>query len=387
MKNNICVYTCITGNYDSLNPIIIKESKIDYICFTNNTNILNSCVEKGWTPIFINDNKIDDLTLSRKIKILGDPILKKYKLLIWIDGSIKQLGNIRKFINLYCSDNLFDVFTLQHHSRISIYDELSECVFCNKESIANATKLENFLISEKYPKKDNLAETGILVKKNNLQTDKLMQLWFKMITDYSKRDQLSFNYCVWKLNINVKYIKLNLFKKNKYFEFINHSKNYGQKHYLLDFNNTIEKNFCNYINGEYNNNQLRKKIFVKVPAETNKVKIYFPNDCGNILLIKEKVKFMNFFEFNDLKIIKNGSYIQIDKKFKKNDDFELNFDIYELCDNNLINFLNDILKNINELKKKNNLLTNDINTLNIENKRITNRINELLLENNSLQKQ
>ena len=33
-EKKICVYTCITGSYDDLQPVE-KEEGIDYICFTN----------------------------------------------------------------------------------------------------------------------------------------------------------------------------------------------------------------------------------------------------------------------------------------------------------------------------------------------------------------
>jgi len=35
----VCVYTCITGDYDNLKEIKNKEKNIDYYCFTNNKNI------------------------------------------------------------------------------------------------------------------------------------------------------------------------------------------------------------------------------------------------------------------------------------------------------------------------------------------------------------
>ena len=39
MKEKICVYTCMTGNYDSIKEIPKKEAGIDYYCFTNNKNV------------------------------------------------------------------------------------------------------------------------------------------------------------------------------------------------------------------------------------------------------------------------------------------------------------------------------------------------------------
>ena len=43
-----------------------------------------------------------------------------------------------------------------------------------------------------------------------------MELWFKMNQTYSKRDQLSFMYCIWKTNLSVHTINLNVWN-NSYF--------------------------------------------------------------------------------------------------------------------------------------------------------------------------
>ena len=37
-RERICVYTCITGNYDDLQPVY-QEEGIDYLCFTNNKDL------------------------------------------------------------------------------------------------------------------------------------------------------------------------------------------------------------------------------------------------------------------------------------------------------------------------------------------------------------
>ena len=59
MVKKICVYTCITGDYDNIEELDFKESEIDYYLFTNNKNI----VSKTWKVTYV-DN---DLYASNKI--------------------------------------------------------------------------------------------------------------------------------------------------------------------------------------------------------------------------------------------------------------------------------------------------------------------------------
>ncbi len=71
MKNKICVYTCITGNYDKIKELDFKEEGIDYYFFTNNKNLTS----KTWKVIYIENDGLDNIRLARKIKVLGHEIL------------------------------------------------------------------------------------------------------------------------------------------------------------------------------------------------------------------------------------------------------------------------------------------------------------------------
>ena len=57
MKNKICVYTCITGDYDELKDIKYVDKDYDYICFTNNkkikSNLINLKQKQTFGKLFI----------------------------------------------------------------------------------------------------------------------------------------------------------------------------------------------------------------------------------------------------------------------------------------------------------------------------------------------
>ena len=63
----ICVYTCIAGDYDDLNEVLVKEEGIDYICFTNNKKIKS----KTWKVIYVENGNLDNCHLARKLKMIG----------------------------------------------------------------------------------------------------------------------------------------------------------------------------------------------------------------------------------------------------------------------------------------------------------------------------
>ncbi len=102
---DICVYTCITGNYDNLNEIKNPEKNIDYFCFTNNPNLTSTT----WKVIQIQDNTLDNIRLARKIKILGHDRIKNYKIAVWTDADIIWQKSISDFVETYLRDAPFAI--------------------------------------------------------------------------------------------------------------------------------------------------------------------------------------------------------------------------------------------------------------------------------------
>lgn len=102
----ICYITAIYGNYESsCKKFVMQTIDSDFICFTDNTNIVNN----GWvidnTPYHItNKNDTDDgshinsLSNNRhtfnvakyyKQSFKSIPRLKKYDVIVWLDGTIE----------------------------------------------------------------------------------------------------------------------------------------------------------------------------------------------------------------------------------------------------------------------------------------------------------
>ena len=76
-----------------------------------------------------------------------------------------------------------------------------------------------------YPEHNGLIASGILFRDHHdEQVIKLCEDWFDEVTNYSRRDQLSFNYVCW-MN-DFKYDEAPLFYfKNEYFQRVKHTFN------------------------------------------------------------------------------------------------------------------------------------------------------------------
>lgn len=221
--NKICVYTCITGDYDNLKPIS-RELGVDYICFTNN-RLLTS---KTWDIVYIDDEEnIGNIALARKYKIIiNDYIKEKYDISVWVDGAVVIRGSIIDFLETKCNLKEYDMVVFNHSVRSCVYEEAAAIVKHRKEKLSKVKKTIEFLEKENFPKEHGLTETTVLVRKNkSSNVDRAMKTWFKLLLTYSIRDQLTFDYSVYKTNLDLQRIDENVFD-NKWFGWETHNKKF-----------------------------------------------------------------------------------------------------------------------------------------------------------------
>lgn len=329
MKNKVCVYTCITGNYDDLKDVEVEEG-IDYICFTNNKNISSNT----WQVIYIDDDKLSNIELARKIKILGHPMVNNYDILLWMDGAIKFKKKIKEFIEFYLgSDDVFVAF--KHSKRSTIKEEAEACIAHNKEKPIRTKKLFDFYKKEKYPDNNGLIESTVYIKRPKERiVQETMKLWFSMIINYSTRDQLSFNYCIYKTGMKVKWINDSVFS-NEWFLWIRHNSDIFNNKYKIyfDYGNGFEEK--NSIEKSYGNLDEKKEIVIDIPQKVKNIRID-PTDCYFMHLENMKISetdlnscyFQNIIMMGKVYCFLNDDpYIVIGNNNYKT--LKINFELYE----------------------------------------------------------
>ena len=195
-SNKFVVYTCITGNYDTLREIRYVSPDIDYICFTDNAALTSKTWKIRQIP---NDLKnIDQIKKQRLLKILPHKYLSEYSVSLWLDSNIEIISDVKDFFNKYDLSKTF-LYTNKHPTRDCIYREQLAVIRLKKDTYENTNPQINRYRDEGYPEHYGLAETNIMLRAhNNLKCVKLMNLWGEEILNGSHRDQLSFNYAIWK---------------------------------------------------------------------------------------------------------------------------------------------------------------------------------------------
>jgi Protein of unknown function (DUF616) len=218
MKDSIVIYTAITGNYDQLRNGD-RQDELPFVAYLENSELKTTDHILDLAQVL--PPEYQDLDANRRakwFKLHPHKLFPDFTYSIWIDGNVKVVGNINQLIseNMINTGNLWAVFP--HKLRNCIFEEVAACVRLKKDDPQLMfSQITHYFSNKGYPRYNGLAENTIIVRKHNHENViKLNEMWWQEILTWSKRDQLSFNYCCWQLGFN--YGKLDgTIYDNKYF--------------------------------------------------------------------------------------------------------------------------------------------------------------------------
>lgn len=196
-KAKTVIYTAITQQYDNLLLHKHLSSEFDYVCFSDTLQQNFGVWEVRKMKQFAND----PVRNARYYKLFPHKVLPEYETSVWIDANIDILDNTleNKVKKLTASKTDFAVNI--HYERDCIYQEAEECIKQKKDDPVLIQKEVADLRKKGYPEHNGLFETNVIFRKHQSRLVGLvMRDWWKMITQFSRRDQLSFNYALWKHN-------------------------------------------------------------------------------------------------------------------------------------------------------------------------------------------
>ena len=217
------IYTCITGGYDDLMNHTFVNQDWDYICFTNDLSICE-LANSAWQIRPLLFDKLDNVRNQRWHKVHPHILFPEYQKSIWLDANINILNadlfaDVDRAIAASCLISI-----PPHRDRDCIYDELSACIKYGKDDEGIMRKQVELIRIAGYPEKNGLFETNIIYRDHhNDRVIAIMRDWWWWIEGYSKRDQLSLNYVLWRHKFEVKSLTDISYRYSKGIELINNA--------------------------------------------------------------------------------------------------------------------------------------------------------------------
>ena len=195
--NRHVIYTAVVGNYDKILQPLVVDNSFDYILFSNGIKEDKVGV---WQIRKIDYYNEDQIKIARWVKTHPERLLPGYDFSVWMDANVQIATDFayRRSKELFASNII--ISSIFHPERNCIYEEMFAVFVYRYETLKTILKWYKVLKKNNYPSKNGLNETNVIFRNHTKpQTKKLDDLWWNCIKQYSRRDQLSFNYVLWEL--------------------------------------------------------------------------------------------------------------------------------------------------------------------------------------------
>lgn len=262
-KNKKVIYTCITGGYDTLMPLSYVNSDFDYICFSD-FDIKSDFWKIRRIPEEL--NSLDNIRKQRYVKLNPHKFLPEYDFSIWIDGNVDIKGDVDNYLKENNVNPEVSIYVGEHPQRRCIYEEAKACIRLKKDSEDVINKQIEDYRKEGFPSSFGLPQTCIMFRyHNDKHCIKLMENWWKEVETKSYRDQLSFNYALWKnQDVKIKYLDKTIFKC-QYFKWNSGHKKMEIEKIIPKIKEFVDENF-DVIKKEvkvFNDTEAKRKLKIK----------------------------------------------------------------------------------------------------------------------------
>lgn len=196
-KKRFAVVSVIAGNYDK--PLLPQcvEIEIDYILFTDQKLEDYGFLEIRPLPY----TNIDRTRAARYVKTNLTKLIKGYDAIAWVDGNIMLNAPLAPMMMDFIRSK-HDFMVMMHPFRSSLHEEIRACMIAGKDAIPTIQRQRDFYHLQGY-RSENLIESNVFfANPRSTVVTEFFEIWWEQIKTFSRRDQLSINYCLDKSNVN-----------------------------------------------------------------------------------------------------------------------------------------------------------------------------------------
>ena len=203
MKNRFVIYTAVVGNYDEIKQPLAIDSRFDYVLFSNEIKEKSLGV---WQIRSIPYSNPVQTKIARWVKTHPEELLPDYEASLWVDSNIiiAQDFVYERFVEHFRKNTL--IATMRHAFRNCVYDEMFNILCCRFEHEDVTLKWGRLLRKANYPQNNGLCETGVFYRRHSeAKVQEFDRIWWDCIERFSRRDQYSVNYALWKCGLKWDY--------------------------------------------------------------------------------------------------------------------------------------------------------------------------------------
>lgn len=186
----VVLYSCVFNKRDPIRPIEFNDG-FKYILFTDDLTIPS----QGWelrSPVWTSS---DPVRTSRFHKHHAFELFPDAPYVIWLDMTHWAYASLRPLLTEH------DLVLHKHQFRNTARAEATECANINFDTPEVLLTQVAYYAKEGFRDNVGLYASSCMIMRNTDACRQLSELWWEEICHWSRRDQVSLPYCLWRLGL------------------------------------------------------------------------------------------------------------------------------------------------------------------------------------------
>ena len=200
----VAIYTVLTGGYDTLEQPKVTDERFDFFCFSN--DIPKEAIGVWKVRKFEGEFPSKQIE-SRYPKMHPWEVLPDYEYSVYMDANIRiETSDFYEAVMQKIAAGIA-LSGIKHPFRNCCYDEGYVVFTYGLDKFSNIVKGMRFVRKEGLPRRYGMFEANVILRKHSdARVREQCNLWWEMINRFSRRDQLSYPYTLWKTGIPFDYL-------------------------------------------------------------------------------------------------------------------------------------------------------------------------------------
>lgn len=192
--NRVVVYTGISGNYDTLRVPRVLDPGFDYVCFSDTPRSDLGVFEIRPIPF----RHADPVRMARYVKTHPHQLFPDHDVAIWMDAATIIASDVRPLIARLAATGS-PVGGIPHPRRHDVYGEAYLCARARKDDLVTIAAQVARYVAAGVPRGLAVPETSFMIwNLRHPAAAQVLDVWWAEIEAGSRRDQISFNYALWR---------------------------------------------------------------------------------------------------------------------------------------------------------------------------------------------
>ena len=234
MKEKIVIYTALFGDYDDVVEMCIDDERIDFVLFTDRSDLCSEC----WDIRIVSNVWRDSAIANRYYKLHPHIMFSDYKYSIYIDANISIQKNPVLLVEEVIDKQ--PIAAIKHPNRTTIIEEGLACIARGKSGFFKTVDQIVKYVESGYAFDNSFTANYVLIREhNNKHVVKVMECVWDHLHSYTARDQISLPFCSAHENMTVLPIEQDMKSSGSFFIFNPHRSTEQESIYIKVFRRCV----------------------------------------------------------------------------------------------------------------------------------------------------